>query len=99
VLIVGSGMSYHNMAGMRGRVLPQGDRFDAWLGETIAADAAARGERLVRWEHAPEARLAHPREDHLLPLMVVAGAAGTDAGTTVFHDRILRSPISAYRFG
>jgi aromatic ring-opening dioxygenase catalytic subunit (LigB family) len=99
ILIAGSGMSYHNMAGFLGYERPQGDRFDAWLGETVAADDATRRERLIAWQHAPQARLAHPREEHLLPLMVVAGAAGTDAGTTVFQDRIMQTPVSAYRFG
>ncbi len=30
-----------------------------------------RREALVRWAELPEARFAHPREDHLLPLHVV----------------------------
>jgi aromatic ring-opening dioxygenase catalytic subunit (LigB family) len=41
---------------------------------------------LVNWEMAPYARPAQPYEDHLMPLMVVAGAAGTDAGKRSFHD-------------
>ena len=32
--------------------------------------------RLTAWASAPGARGAHPREEHLLPLMVIAGAAG-----------------------
>jgi aromatic ring-opening dioxygenase catalytic subunit (LigB family) len=99
VLILGSGMSFHNMAAFRGRGEAHGDAFDAWLGESVAAAPATRRERLTRWRDAPQARLAHPREEHLLPLMVAAGAAESDPGTTVFHDRILGTPISAYRFG
>jgi aromatic ring-opening dioxygenase catalytic subunit (LigB family) len=99
VLIAGSGMSFHNMAALMGREKPQGDAFDAWLGESIAAEPSTRRERLAHWETAPQARLAHPREEHLLPLMVVAGAAESDPGTTVFHDRIGGPIISAYRFG
>jgi len=58
-----------------------------------------RNERLRTWLRAPAARLAHPREEHLLPLMVAAGAAGADVGTKVFRDRILGASISGYRFG
>ena len=31
---------------------------------------------LVAWTSLPQARSCHPREEHLLPLMVAAGAAG-----------------------
>lgn len=41
-------------------------------------------EQLARW-HEP--RYCHPREEHLLPLMVVAGAAAGDQGRKVFSDR------------
>jgi aromatic ring-opening dioxygenase catalytic subunit (LigB family) len=99
VLIAGSGMSYHNMRAMMGQGPIGGEQFDAWLGSTVAADGESRDARLTKWERAPEARDVHPREDHLLPLMVVAGAAGSDPGTTVFHDRLLGAPTSAFRFG
>jgi aromatic ring-opening dioxygenase catalytic subunit (LigB family) len=99
ILIVGSGMSFHNMSAFLGPEKAHGDAFDAWLGESIAADPSSRRDRLAQWQNAPQARLAHPREEHLLPLMVVAGAAESDSGRTVFHDRILGTPISAYRFG
>jgi aromatic ring-opening dioxygenase catalytic subunit (LigB family) len=99
VLIVGSGMSYHNTRAMMGAAPIDGEPFDNWLNETVAADADTRAARLSAWERAPGARAAHPREEHLLPLMVVAGAAGADPGTTVFHDRLLGAPTSAFRFG
>ena len=31
--------------------------------------------------------------------MVAAGAAGQDAGSTIFHDCIMGAAISAYGFG
>ena len=100
VLIAGSGMSYHNLRGFFGGAGERADQFDAWLSETVGApNARAREERFKGWEQAPAAREAHPREEHLLPLMVAAGAAGEDAGSPVFTDRIMGARISAYRFG
>jgi aromatic ring-opening dioxygenase catalytic subunit (LigB family) len=54
---------------------------------------------LVDWENAPSARLAHPREDHLLPLMVAAGAAGSDVGKRVFVDEVANVAMASYVFG
>jgi aromatic ring-opening dioxygenase catalytic subunit (LigB family) len=100
VLIVGSGMSYHNLRAFGPAGAEDSRRFDAWL--TAAAtnpDPMARERELVRWESAPSARRAHPREEHLLPLMVAAGAAGDDIGERVYQDNLLGMELSAYRFG
>ena len=101
VLIVGSGMSYHNMRGLGGAPGAERDAaaFDDWLTETCQAPPTARHEQLVQWERAPAARAAHPREEHLLPLMVAAGAAHQEPGERVFHDRVLGVTVSGYRFG
>ena len=102
VLIVGSGMSFHNMGRFRfggGPVDADSERFDAWLGETVARETGERERRLVDWTAAPGARAAHPREEHLLPLHVVAGAAGTGRGERVFRDMVMGSVQSAFRFG
>ena len=104
VLLVGSGMSYHNMRDLVGGA-PREARaaksapFDDWLGRVAAADAGARDAELARWEEAPGARAAHPREEHLLPLMVVAGAAGDDRGRVAFHDTYGGFHVSAVHFG
>jgi aromatic ring-opening dioxygenase catalytic subunit (LigB family) len=100
VLIVGSGMSFHDMRGFgteRGRAASV--EFDAWLQETVALDAPARDARLARWDSAPSARASHPREEHLLPLMVIAGAAGDDRGTVPYADFVLGTRVSAAHFG
>jgi aromatic ring-opening dioxygenase catalytic subunit (LigB family) len=100
VLIIGSGMSYHNMQGFfRPRSLQKSEAFDAWLGETIAADAKTREARLIDWVSAPNARDCHPREEHLVPLFVAAGAAGDDRGQQVFRDQVMGVVVSAARFG
>jgi len=95
-------MSYHNMRGFR---TPAGaahsETFDRWLTGTLTdPDPAQRWSHLVEWSQAPAARYAHPREEHLLPLMVAAGAAADDTGQRVFSDTVMRGArISGYRFG
>jgi aromatic ring-opening dioxygenase catalytic subunit (LigB family) len=102
VLILGSGMSYHNMRGfMRGGddVATTSEAFDHWLAETIALPSSERDARLARWHQGPSARRCHPREEHLLPLMVVAGAAGADRGTVAYRGALQRARISGFHFG
>ena len=103
VLIIGSGMSYHNLRELLSGS-PRGngasDAFDAWLTQAVeAADPAARDAELARWSEAPGARSCHPRSEHLLPLMVAAGAAGDDRGRRVFNDHIWGKAVSGFQFG
>jgi aromatic ring-opening dioxygenase catalytic subunit (LigB family) len=102
VLIVGTGMSYHNMRRFRfdGSGLdPDSVRFDTWLTETVALPSHERAQRLIGWAQAPGGRASHPEEEHLIPLHVVAGAAGEDVGRRTFHDQVLGSAQSAFMFG
>lgn len=100
VLIVGSGMSYHNMKSFGRGGGAVSDQFDAWLTEAVCAlNPKVRNEKLCQWSTASGGREAHPREEHLLPLMVVAGAAGTDLGKKVFTDRVMNATVSAFQFG
>lgn len=100
VLIVASGMSYHNMRGFgSARGAQDSELFDAWLAETVQQPAAQRDARLAQWSSAPAGRACHPREEHLLPLMVAAGAAGDDVGSVPFTDRVLGTRVSAVHFG
>jgi aromatic ring-opening dioxygenase catalytic subunit (LigB family) len=100
VLILGSGSSYHNMQGFGDpRSLDVSEAFDRWMRDTTALDEDARNTELARWSQAPAARLAHPREEHLLPLMVVAGAAGSDRGTVGYNDVVMGVRVSAIHFG
>ena len=102
VLIVGSGMSFHNMRGYGDpRFGPVSDAFDHWLTQTVELPEAARVQAFRQWEQAPAARLSHPprAEEHLLPLLVATGAGGADAGRKVFSDRVMETTISGFRFG
>lgn len=101
VLILGSGMSYHNLQGFfrGGDIATASAAFDAWLDATVALDPAARDAALTRWADAPGGRRSHPREEHLLPLMVIAGAAGSDRGRTAWRGGLMGARISAHHFG
>ncbi len=102
ILVVGSGLSYHNLRAFGPAARAPSAAFDAWLESTLAtSDAAARSATLAGWERAPAARLAHPREEHLLPLMVALGAAEDEAATRVYHESDFFGGItvSSYRFG
>jgi aromatic ring-opening dioxygenase catalytic subunit (LigB family) len=100
VMVVGTGMSFHNMRMFGPNAAIPSKQFDAWLTEAVTAPSAeSRNAALIGWESAPAARASHPREEHLLPLMVAAGAAGADLGTKVFEDRVLGATVSGFRFG
>lgn len=105
VLILGSGYSYHNMRGffasMSGDPRPGEDakHFDAWLSETLSLAPSERTTRLLAWESAPRARACHPREEHLLPLMVCAGAGAEDSVRMPFHESLVGLDTLAAHFG
>jgi aromatic ring-opening dioxygenase catalytic subunit (LigB family) len=100
VLILGIGMSYHNMRDFGTTTAHRASlAFDNWLKEAATADLETRAQRLGDWASAPDARHAHPREEHLLPLMVVAGAAGDDVGRITFNEDVMNARVSAVQFG
>jgi aromatic ring-opening dioxygenase catalytic subunit (LigB family) len=100
VLIVGSGSSYHNLRRFIDGEAKTSQTFDHWLTKAIVeTDESTRNDLLCQWSQAPGARMCHPREDHLIPLMVAAGAAGTDTGARVFHDSIAGKAFSGFSFG
>ena len=76
-----------------------------WIRREIdSRDAATqqrleRDRRLAEWAQAPSARLCHPREEHLLPLMVCAGAAADERGTTPFREPVVNLHTLAAHFG
>jgi aromatic ring-opening dioxygenase catalytic subunit (LigB family) len=98
VLIVGSGMSWHNMRGFSPAFTERSAAFDHWV-EQAVTDPARRDAALAGWEQAPHAREAHPREEHLLPLMVAAGAAPGEPAVVAFRDTVMDVVVSAIEFG
>jgi 4,5-DOPA dioxygenase extradiol len=78
VLVLGSGGFVHNL----GQIAPPGSPepqwskdFSAWMHDRLmAGDEEALGDYGAR---APHAVLAHPSEEHLMPLLVAYGAGAT----------------------
>ena len=102
VLIIGSGMSYHNLRSFFGEspnAVRPATAFDNWLGDAVSAAPVERDQLLTAWQTAPGARDCHPRSEHLIPLMVAAGAAGSDPGTVVYREPVMGKPVSAVAFG
>lgn len=100
VLIVGSGMSYHNLREFFRGNEESAKEFDMWLNNAVTGVAPQEREKeLLAWAEAPSARAFHPREDHLIPLMVTVGAADGDAGRNVHRDIIFGKTISCFQFG
>ena len=98
VLILGSGMSFHNMRAYGDpRATAPSQAFDAWLTRAVELPAPLRAQQLAAWATAPSGRFAHPREEHLLPLMVAAGASEAP-GERVYSELVLGTAISAFRF-
>ena len=97
VLILGSGLSTHDLTF---RVSPTVARaFDRWLDETLALPGPARAEQLARWASAPGGRACHPREEHLLPLMVVVGAGGDEPARRTYHHDLFDLPAAGFTLG
>ncbi len=100
ILILATGGAVHNLRDLTrgGGEAPAWARaFDDWLAEKLAAGDT---EAVLDWENAPEARRAHPSEDHFLPLFVAMGAAGPGARGERIHQGFELGSISlaAFRF-
>lgn len=101
ILIIGSGLSYHNLRMFNASAAGPSQAFDQWLQQALTQAAPLEREQyLLHWDEAPAARTAHPREDHLIPLMVAVGAAFDEAGSCIYHENFLGNiAVSSFRFG
>jgi len=103
IMILGSGQATHNMgmlrSGINGEPPAHVVEFLSWMNETAELPTKeARKKRLLEWAKlAPHGRLHHPREEHLIPLHVVAGAAGNH-GKAVYTKIIGNMGLNAYLF-
>jgi aromatic ring-opening dioxygenase catalytic subunit (LigB family) len=101
VLIVGSGLSFHNLRAFNAQGAVASHQFDAWLRAAMAMAPEQRTAALTEWEKAPAARIAHPREEHLLPLMVALGAAEDEPAAVPYHEDAFMGSlaVTSFRFG
>jgi aromatic ring-opening dioxygenase catalytic subunit (LigB family) len=100
VMIIGSGLSYHNLRMFGPAAKDPSEAFDAWLGDALAKPPAQRRQAMIDWEQAPYARICHREEDHLVPLFVALGAAEDAKASRIYHDKGLFGGVTAssYRF-
>lgn len=100
VLVMGSGSATHNLRALRrgdhDAVADWARRFDDWLVARVeAGDVAA----LVDWQRqAPAAEMAHPTDEHFLPLFVALGAAGEGATGHAVHRSFTHGTLSMTSF-
>ena len=101
ILIVGSGLSYHNLRNFGPRAKAPSDAFDTWLTEVLTHSPDTRTAEVLDWESAPYARICHAEEDHLVPLFTALGAAETDPATRVYHQTDIFGGVTAssWKFG
>ncbi|WP_420004205.1 DODA-type extradiol aromatic ring-opening family dioxygenase [Arenibacterium sp. LLYu02] len=101
VLIIGSGLSYHNLRAFGPGAKTPSEAFDTWLTDTLALPPAERTTALIDWEKAPYARDCHAQEDHFAPIFAALGAAEEDAATRIYHQKNIFGGVTAsgYRFG
>lgn len=102
VLFLGSGLQFHNLPLMfqndpavkKAKV----DPFTHWLDQTLTSKTLSETERaasLSQWEEMPNARLNHPREEHLIPLHACYGVAGKPVNE-VFESVLMDAPARCY---
>lgn len=103
VMIIGSGMSFHNLraifAGPRPDLQQASAAFAQWLLQTMTDDTVTPQQRLqmlTQWQDAPYATFCHPRAEHLLPLHVCAGAAGGSVATSLFDAPLMGHRVNGF---
>ena len=95
ILIIGSGASTHSLHLTEEQALA----FISELSKVLTQyDQHEREKALVNWEKVlPHARLNHPREEHLIPLHVIVGAAGSDRGQLLNPN--VKYTQASFKFG
>ena len=98
VLVLASGGAVHNLRQFhidREQPAPWAVSFDDWLADRIAA--GDEDALLAYRQHRSDGRLAHPRDEHLLPLFVALGAGGGAAGRPL-HRSFAHGSLSMAAF-
>ncbi|KUI54212.1 Extradiol ring-cleavage dioxygenase [Cytospora mali] len=107
IVIIGAGMSVHNLRDMwdvmtsddPSRPLPYAVSFDNALKEAVESPVEERQMKMASVCGRPDAKEAHPWMDHLMPVHVTAGAAGSDVGKQIWTLHEGSFAWAQYRFG
>ncbi|OIW28158.1 Extradiol aromatic ring-opening dioxygenase [Coniochaeta ligniaria NRRL 30616] len=104
ILIIGAGMAVHNLRDFRatrgsGQTMPYAFTFDEALKEAATAKPVERQARMLALMERGDARQAHPTLEHILPIYIAAGAAGTDVGELLWTFPEASLSWAQYRFG
>ncbi|GAP85631.2 putative aromatic ring-opening dioxygenase subunit [Rosellinia necatrix] len=104
ILIIGAGMASHNLRDYRatrgsGKIMPYVYSFDEALKAAAGASQEDRRAAMSDLMRRGDARQAHPTLDHILPIHVVAGAAGSDVGERLWTMPDGSLSWAQYRFG
>jgi 4,5-DOPA dioxygenase extradiol len=95
-LVVGTGGAVHNLSEMGEVEAPWAARFEEWL--VAAAEAGDEAALRAYRTKAPDAQLAHPTPEHLLPLFVALAAAGDGAKGRTLHKSWTHGTLSMASF-
>ncbi|HEY1385853.1 MAG TPA: class III extradiol ring-cleavage dioxygenase [Dongiaceae bacterium] len=100
VLVLGSGGSVHNLRQVAwdgGRTPRWASDFQDWLDKSLAANDQAA---LVGYRSTLDvAAMAHPTEDHLMPLYVAFGAGHGEGGATKLHGSFTLGSLGMASYG
>uniref|UniRef100_A0A0B7JTA5 Extradiol ring-cleavage dioxygenase class III enzyme subunit B domain-containing protein n=1 Tax=Bionectria ochroleuca TaxID=29856 RepID=A0A0B7JTA5_BIOOC len=104
VLIIGAGMAVHNLRdfrAMRGttKTMPYAYSFDEALKDAVTTDPHNREAKMSDLMKRDDMRQAHPTLEHLLPMYIAAGAAGSDVGEQIWTYPEGSLNWAQYRFG
>lgn len=100
VLVLGSGGAVHNLQHFQAgstEVPGWAREFDDWL-----ADAVIRGDEAALVDYrSPAGAMAHPTDEHYLPLLTALGAGGDGVNGRVLHRGFMDGALSmaAFAFG
>lgn len=101
ILFIASGGSVHSFDAMResnGKTDKWVLDFEAWLENSLSKDEEERNKAIIGWESTPYGRRAHPREEHFIPLGVVAGISSRKAKKLGMFITIPNFSLSFYEF-
>lgn len=87
ILVIGSGCSVHNLSAMQPHGADPQDwalDFDRWLNDSLVSSDIES--TLSLFDVAPNAYMAHPSPEHIMPLFVALGAAGESAKAERIHE-------------